>query len=158
MGFGGGYALQSIAPRVMPAKVTGVEISDAMIAAATIRWGQTIEIHRADAAAMPFANGWFDGIMSVNTIYFWKDPAAVLREFRRVLQPGGRLVLGIGMKEMMRWSPVTWFGFRLFSSKEIERMLDAAGFAATIQRARLGELIVVARPHPSYRYGVRHDP
>ena len=92
VGFGGGYALQSIASRVMPARVTGIEISDAMIDAAKIRWGETIEVHRADAAAMPFADGWFDGIVSVNTIYFWNDPAAVLREFRRVLQPGGRLV------------------------------------------------------------------
>jgi arsenite methyltransferase len=146
VGFGGGYALQSIAPRVMPARATGVEVSDAMIDAARIRWREAIEVYRADAAAMPFPNGSFDGIISVNTIYFWSDPAAVLREFRRILQPGGRLVLGIGMKEVMRWSPVTWFGFRLYSANEIESMLDAAGFEASIQRAGLGELIVLARP------------
>jgi len=146
VGFGGGYALELIAPKVIPARVMGVEISNAMIEAAKARWGETIEVQLADAAAMPFADGFFDGIISVNTIYFWNNPVAVLQEFRRVLRPNGRLVLGIGMKEMMRWSPLTWFGFRLFSSKEIERMLDAAGFEAIIQRAGLGELIVVARP------------
>jgi arsenite methyltransferase len=146
VGFGGGYALQLIAPMVKPLRVTGVEISEAMIDAAKHRWGDAIEVHRADALDMPFRDGWFDGVVSVNTIYFWNDPPAVLREFRRVLKPGGRLVLGIQKKEVMRWSPVTWFGFRLYSLAEIERMLDVAGFQAAIQQTRWGELIVLARP------------
>jgi SAM-dependent methyltransferase len=148
VGFGGGSALRLIAPMVAPARVTGIEISGAMIDGAKQRFGETMEIHQANAVAMPFGDGWFDGILSVNTVYFWSDPDAVLREFRRVLKPGGRLVLGIRKKEVIRWSPVTWFGFRLFSSAEIERMLNAAGFESTIQRTGPGELTVVARPKP----------
>jgi SAM-dependent methyltransferase len=146
VGFGGGHALQLIAPVVRPGRAAGVEISDAMIDAAKRRFGETIEVHRANALAMPFEDGWFDGILSVNTIYFWNDPGAVLRELRRVLKPDGRLVLGIRKKEVLRWSPVTWFGFRLYSSREIERMMRNAGFEAAIRRTGPGELVVVARP------------
>lgn len=53
-----------------------------MIDAVSIRRGERIEVYRADAAAMPFTDGWFDGIRSVNTICFWNDPIAVLREPR----------------------------------------------------------------------------
>src|ERR1035438_319074 len=90
VGFRGGYALELLAPLVSPARVVGVELSDAMLDAARQRWGETIELHRADARAMPFGDASFDGIVSVNTIYFWADPAAVLREFRRVLKQIGR--------------------------------------------------------------------
>jgi arsenite methyltransferase len=146
VGFGGGYELELLAPLVEPARMCGVEISEAMIDAAKRHWGEAVEIYRADALSMPFGDSEFDGIVSVNTIYFWNDPAAVLREFRRVLKPTGRLVLGIRKKEFIRWSPVSWFGFRLYSSAEIETMLGAARFEAKIHQTKPGELIVVARP------------
>jgi len=130
---------------VRPARVAGVEISEAMLDAAIQRWGEAVELHRADAAAMPFADGSCDGIVTVNTIYFWKDPEAVLREFRRILKPGGRLVLGMARKEIAQWIPAAWFGFRLYSSAAVEHILGEAGFAAaTTRKAGFGEVIIVA--------------
>ena len=42
---------------------------------------------------IPFANEYFDQIVSVNTLYTLENPARVLFEFYRILKRGGRLIL-----------------------------------------------------------------
>ncbi len=146
VGFGGGHALDLIRERVAPARPAGVEISTVMVEQGQARWGDGVDLHVADVAAMPFENASVDGLLSVNTIYFWPDPAAALREIRRVLRPGGRLVLGVRRRAFLLLSPVTWFGFRLYSVRQLEQLLREAGFAAEVREKARGELIVTGRP------------
>ena len=61
VGFGGGYALERIREHVSPARPVGVEISLAMLDAARERWGEAVELHTADVAALPFPDGSLDG-------------------------------------------------------------------------------------------------
>jgi ubiquinone/menaquinone biosynthesis C-methylase UbiE len=145
VGFGGGYALDRIRERVAPALAVGLEISLPMIEAGRERWGDAVELHQADVMVMPFAEAGADAVLSVNTIYFWPEPRAALREIRRVLKPGGRLVLGIRRKSIMRLSPLTWFGFRLYSVRQIEELMRGAGFSMQVQEKVKGEVIVVGR-------------
>ncbi len=48
----------------------------------------------ADAQHLPFADGSFDGVLMVAMLHHLPDPLAALREARRVLRPGGLVVLG----------------------------------------------------------------
>lgn len=145
-GFGGGYALERIAALTFPATPVGIDISEAMIVEADRRWSGRIEVHRADAAALPFDNASFDGIVSVNTIYFWKDPAAAFLEMGRVLKASGRFVLAGRSKAMLRISPVTWFRFRLYTERELHELLAAAGFSVEFRHPSAAEWIAVIRP------------
>jgi arsenite methyltransferase len=146
VGFGGGHALDLIRGRVLPARPAGVDVSVVMVEQGRERWGDGVDLHLADVAAMPFQDASVDGLLSVNTIYFWPDPAAALREIRRVLRPGGRLVLGVRRKAILLLSPVTWFGFRLYSVRQLEQLLHAAGFSTEVREKARGELIVTGRP------------
>lgn len=47
----------------------------------------------ADMTRLPFADGCFDTLVSTFTFCEVADPAAALGEFRRVLRPGGRLLM-----------------------------------------------------------------
>lgn len=49
---------------------------------------------RGDAAALPYPDGVFDAAYLVSTLGQVPDAPAALRELRRVLRPGGRVVVG----------------------------------------------------------------
>lgn len=49
------------------------------------------------AESLPFADNSVDLVISRGSIFFWENPAAGVREVRRVLRPGGKAMLGGGL-------------------------------------------------------------
>lgn len=49
----------------------------------------------ARGEALPFRSHMFGGVLIIATLCFVSDPSTVLSEARRVLQPAGRIVLGV---------------------------------------------------------------
>ena len=60
--------------------------------AASIRAGR-VEIVRASVSQIPFPDSTFDLVTAVETQYYWPDVVNDMREIRRVLKPGGTLVI-----------------------------------------------------------------
>lgn len=56
------------------------------------RGGRSIEVVQASAEALPFDDGVFDTVVCTLVLCTVPDPAAALREARRVLTDGGRLL------------------------------------------------------------------
>jgi demethylmenaquinone methyltransferase/2-methoxy-6-polyprenyl-1,4-benzoquinol methylase len=76
------------------ARVTGVDLSRAMLVLARPKIAaQAFPLVNAPAEALPFADGAFDAAMIGFGIRNVPDFRAGLRELRRVLRPGGRLVV-----------------------------------------------------------------
>lgn len=76
--------------------VTGVDVAPDMIDVAKSAPnpdGAHIEWHVSDAATLPLADESFDVVLCQMGLMFMPDQATVLAEMRRVLAPGGRLVL-----------------------------------------------------------------
>ena len=134
VGFGGGALLASIL-EAGAARAIGVDVSEAMLDRARRRFaGESgrVELHLASAEKLPLADGAADKAVSVNSLYFWPDPAAAMAELARVIRPGGRLVLCFEPAEELRKWPGHRFGFRLFEVEEVEALVTAAGFGAPV--------------------------
>lgn len=70
----------------------------------------------------------FDKILTVNTIYFWKEPNFSLNEIYRVLKFNGRFTIAFAKKEFMESLPFTQFGFELYTEEEVIKLLRSAKF------------------------------
>lgn len=91
----------------------------------------TAEIAMGDAMALPWEDGRFSVVCSLNCIKFVPDPPKALREMHRVLRPGGRLVLTID-KQADKWGrsgEVDAFGQWQWSVDDVRRLMEGAGFA-----------------------------
>lgn len=90
---------------------------------AAIRQGR-VEIRRADATRLPFADAVFSKVGSLNSLQFWAAPEAGLAELHRVLEPGGRVavVLMARSDEPAGDAAPPWV-------EEIVATMSAAGFA-----------------------------
>jgi ubiquinone/menaquinone biosynthesis C-methylase UbiE len=93
VGCGTGVLLGRILDRNPDSQVTGVDLSPAMVTQARRRLPQGVPLAVADAEALPFPAHRFDIVVSVSSFHFWPAPRLALAELRRVLRPGGRLVV-----------------------------------------------------------------
>jgi SAM-dependent methyltransferase len=76
------------------AAVAGFDVSGEMVELARARLGDRAQIIQADLAGpLPFADDAFDLVVCALAIHYVRDALAPLREFHRVLRPGGRAVL-----------------------------------------------------------------
>jgi ubiquinone/menaquinone biosynthesis C-methylase UbiE len=107
VGFGTGHSLVELARAVGPqGRAYGVDLSEKMLEAtqallAREHLSDRTELHCNDAARLPIADATLDGIFTSFTLELFDTPELpqVLAEWRRVLKPGGRLVVVAISKE-----------------------------------------------------------
>ncbi|WP_255193530.1 methyltransferase domain-containing protein [Natronobeatus ordinarius] len=130
VGCGTGFATEGLLECVD--EVYAIDQSEHQLEQAYAKFGRTdgpVHFHRGDAERLPFATNTFDIVWSSGSIEYWPDPVRTLREFRRVLKPGGQvLVVGPNTPD----NPVTRRladAIMLFYDEyEADRMFKTAGF------------------------------
>src|SRR5262245_37302529 len=98
VGFGPGVGIRLLAQAVVTGRIAGVDCSEEMVAQATARNAQAIaarrvDLRRASAERLPFADNTFQKALAINSLQVWPDAMAGLRELRRVMKIGGTVVL-----------------------------------------------------------------
>jgi ubiquinone/menaquinone biosynthesis C-methylase UbiE len=96
VGCGHGRSLIELAARAWRGRVVGADPSELMVQIAAQRNRPLIEATRVDvvlasAESLPFPDDFFDNVLYVHVLYFWKDLDVSVREIARVLKPSGRL-------------------------------------------------------------------
>lgn len=92
---GTGFGSALMAESVPSGNVTGCDISAEAVQHNAQHFSQVpnLKFEAADATNLQFADNTFDLVASFETLEHVDDYEAMLRELRRVLKPGGRLVL-----------------------------------------------------------------
>ncbi len=98
IGCGGGRTAARLAGLAPNGHVEGIDASPKSVAMSRRHNRRAIAagrmtIRQASVSALPFPDGHFDLATAVETHYFWPDLPADLAEVRRVLRPGGHLLL-----------------------------------------------------------------
>ena len=112
-------------------EAVGADLSAEALSLAGGRPGVAGRICRASVDRLPFADGAFDGVISLDLLYLLdeaQEPEA-LREFRRALKPGGVLVLHLPAYEWLRGEHDQAVATqRRYEAGMLKRKLSAAGF------------------------------
>ena len=142
---GTGVVARLAAERVGAAAVAGVDINAGMLdVARRTANGASIEWHEASATALPLPDHSFDVVLCQMGLQFIADRAGALRELKRVVVPGGRIVLNVpgptppalavlerGLEEHVGADAARFVTavFSLHDVEEVRGLLGAAGFA-----------------------------
>lgn len=114
----------------------GLEISTLMHEEAKKAHGSLVNEDLAhfalyDGLNIPFSDNQFDKIFTVNTIYFWSDPTALLSEIHRVLKAGGKFNITFAHEDFMEQLPFTKFEFKLYSIEKMKQLIEKSPFKIT---------------------------
>lgn len=110
LGAGTGLAALAIKRRFRQATVTAADIAAPMLAVARSRsrFWRPIRCIEADARTLPFADASFDLVFSNLMLQWIMPPDAALAEMRRVLAPGGLLLLSSFGPETLQELRAAW--------------------------------------------------
>jgi ubiquinone/menaquinone biosynthesis C-methylase UbiE len=132
IGCGTGILLKQIANNLDHGFIEGVDFSKSMISIAQKKNRSHINskmviIRQGDFEELIFKDNYYDKILSVNTIYFWKDPTVIISKIFDLLKPKGMLVLGFHDKSEMERMNLSESIFKLYSAKDVIKLLTAEG-------------------------------
>lgn len=107
LGHGNCTHLSDILKQAPQLRYFGMEISEIMKQEAERINHQYMQNRQAlfqlyNGAEIPYVLNFFDRVLTVNTIYFWENPVAVLKEIYRVLKPGGICIIAYANRTFMK--------------------------------------------------------
>jgi ubiquinone/menaquinone biosynthesis C-methylase UbiE len=140
VGCGGGGALRGMASTFPNAKLHGIDYSQDMVLLAKkvnkklMKKGR-IEISQGSVSSLPFSDNTFDLVTAFEAYYFWPDLHRDLQEIKRVLKPGGTLLLVNEVYENEKFQDrnrkwAAWVDMHLHSPGGYREFLKAAGYEA----------------------------
>jgi ubiquinone/menaquinone biosynthesis C-methylase UbiE len=142
IGCGGGRTIQTLAGIASEGTVSGVDYASGSVAVSRSKNAELIKNGRVDiregaVSHLPFPDNSFDLATAIETQYYWPDLVNDMKEVRRVLKPGGRLVVIAETYKGGRWDKLKAPVMKLLKSTHLsaddQRQLFASGGYDDIQ-------------------------
>ena len=140
VGCGSGFAVEHCARGRADWQIYGIDVAPTLIQYAKEKRPQ-FHFELAKAEQLPFPDGMFDVVLSLDTIEHLVDPARALAEARRVLKGNGVLVVLVVLEHhplfrliwwlWMKWRGKVWHGahLRIFTKSSLRKLAEGSGFA-----------------------------
>ena len=146
IGCGTGTLAAKIVAARLPFEIVGLDYSHTMCRQAHAKaqstgLGKRLRLVNADGEHLPFPRAYFDVVTCSNSFHHYPRQEASVFEMRRVLRPGGRLMLIDGFRDNM----IGWFIFDLCVGtmekpvfhapwSAVRAYFERAGFARIMQQ------------------------
>ncbi len=129
---GTGILADRIQRDLHPAAVYGVDMSEGMLKQAQSRSNE-VQWLRGPAERLPFDDGALDAVVTTSAFHFFDQPAA-LREFHRVLAPGGLAAVStLSARQPLLQASSRWTPAHNPTSAEMRDLFEGAGFTISEQ-------------------------
>jgi SAM-dependent methyltransferase len=134
VGCGSGWATRLLAEYAVNGHVAGIDISDEMIRLAreSSLLFPNVDYQLASAEQLPFADGEFTHAFSMESLYYYANISAALKEIHRTLQAGGIFVTVIDLYRESRashqWVEQLKVPVQLLSIDDYRSLFADAGF------------------------------
>jgi SAM-dependent methyltransferase len=134
LGCGSGWAARLLAGYAKRGRVVGLDISDEMIEAARSSSSgfDNVEFRVGSAERLPFDDADFTHAFSMESLYYYADMLAALREVRRVLKPGGLFAVVVDLykenEPSHQWIEQLRVPVHLLGVEEYRALFTEAGF------------------------------
>ena len=169
VGCGWGRSFELLQRRFAPSALIGIDVSTEMLQAAAAEAGKhgiSVDLRQANSASLPLPSESVDMVFCHQTFHHLVDQDSALREFHRVLKPGGLLLFAESTRKYIH----SWIIRLLFrhpmevqkTAEEYLAMIRDSGFEIEPQsisypylwwsRGDLGILERVLRIRPSPRH------
>src|SRR6266851_2467088 len=140
VGSGAGWLVRLIAERVPEGRVIGMDISDEMVRRARRRY---VDVENAmfvigAVDEIPWDAYFFNHAISVESAYYWPDPARGIKEIFRVLREGGSAWILLNYyrdnPHCHQWGEKLQVPTKLLSAEEWASLFRDAGFSEVAHR------------------------
>jgi len=162
VGCGSGWATRYIADKATEGQVTGIDISNEMVevARASSAAYQNVRFDLASAESLAFRDGEFSHVFSMESLYYYSNMVAALREIKRVLGRGGLFVTVIDLYlengPSHQWIPTLKVPVHLLGIPDYRSMLEQLGFV-NIRDQKLYDPAPVPEDYSGGSFKTRED-
>ncbi len=108
-------------------RVVGGDYTEEFLRFARHHYGDQIPLLRLDAQELPFRDASFDLVLLYEAVYYLADAVSFLREARRILRPGGTLVVCSANRQWSGFNPSP-FSTKYYTAAELCGLMAAQGF------------------------------
>ena len=163
LGCGVGWATRVLAQKASRGVVLGIDLSDRMIAQArnAYRNPHNALFLIADASSIPCAEGFFNALLSVESIYFYADLAGAFSEVHRILKTGSNAFFLINYyKENIYghdWAKHIDIPVHLLDANEYTSLLKTSGFKKATHRRIIDSTPLPEDWTPTHWFPTRQD-
>jgi len=106
------------------------DYSEKILGIARAHYGERIQFQQLDAQQVPFENGSFDTVILFEAIYYLPSAERFVAECRRVLRPGGKVLIATANKDLYDFNPSPHSN-AYYGVSELQDLFRRYGFDAT---------------------------
>jgi len=139
-----GNAIPFLRKKFAGIEIINMEVSDNFLKIALHKFpGENFM--KTDLENLPFKNEFFDAVLSLETLEHTPRPSVLIKEFHRVLKPGGELIMSLPPKTARLAEKISYYllgnhgegPHKFLPSKTVKKIIAEAGFELVLHKGTL---------------------